>query len=506
MKKLIITALISLVCNTCNAEVMKNADLAGMWYPSNKTSLSSALDSYLNAARVEPIEGGIKAIIVPHAGLEYSGPVAAYAYKAVQGKKYTIVIILGFCHRKSFDGISVYKEGYFQTPLGPLEVDSQLASEIISRNEKIIFNPEAFKEENSIELELPFIKKVLPDSKIVPIAFGSSDYSYCEMISEVLADIMGKRNDILLIVSTDMSHYHPYDEARRIDSGSIELLKNFAGKEIYQRSIGGEQLFCGYMPVSSTLLACNKSGIDGITILKYANSGDITGDKRRVVGYVSAAIYPAINPKKTKQNIEISVETYQEAQDNKEQRREGKMLNDAQRKRLLEIARDSIKTYLATGKIPKVMNDDIVLNREMGAFVTLHKKGQLRGCIGNIVGRGPLYMTVRDMAIESAIGDSRFHKVTLDELDSIDIEISVLSELEKVTDVNKIEMGVHGVIIRKGFASGVFLPQVATETGWSREEFMTNLCVHKAGLLPDAWKTGEADIYVFTAEVFGEKD
>ena len=147
---------------------------------------------------------------------------------------------------------------------------------------------------------------------------------------------------------------------------------------------------------------------------------------------------------------------------------------------------------------------DPLFNKEMGAFVTIHKKGQLRGCIGNIIGRGPLYLTIRNMAIESSTGDPRFPKVTPGELDEIDIEISVLSELEKVEDTNTIEMGVHGVIVRKGFSSGVFLPQVATETGWSREEFMNNLCAQKAGLLPDAWKTGEADIFVFTAEVFSE--
>ena len=158
---------------SAHAEVVKKADLAGTWYSSSKATLSSVLDSYLAAAKMEPVEGNIRAVIVPHAGLMYSGPVAAYAYKAIRGKKYATVLVLGFCHRKSFDGVSVYKEGYFETPLGPLEIDSQLASEIISYDKKIIFKAEAFKDENSIELELPFIKKVLPNSKIVPIVFGS---------------------------------------------------------------------------------------------------------------------------------------------------------------------------------------------------------------------------------------------------------------------------------------------------------------------------------------------
>jgi AmmeMemoRadiSam system protein A len=246
------------------------------------------------------------------------------------------------------------------------------------------------------------------------------------------------------------------------------------------------------MPVTTALLACDKIGVDKIAILQYANSGDITGDKTRVVGYVSAVIYEN-EQSKNKEGKEM-------------QHKGAKMLSDVQRKRLLEIARSTIKTYLETGKVLKIKEDDPLFNKGMGAFVTLHKRGELRGCIGNIIGRGPLYLTVRDMAIESATGDPRFPRVTPDELKDIDIEISVLSELEKVTNVEEIEMGVHGVLIRKGFASGVFLPQVAAETGWSRDEFLTNLCVHKAGLLPDAWKTGGVDIYIFTAEVFGEKD
>ena len=487
INKFIIAFLIILVSTYSYAGLGKKADLAGSWYPSSKETLSSVLDSYLAAAKVDAIKGNIKALIVPHAGLIYSGPVAGYAYKTIQGGKYSTVLLLGFCHRRSFDGISVYKEGYFDTPLGPIEIDVQLAFEIISRHKNIVFKPEAFENENSIELELPFIKKVLPDSKIVPIAFGSGSYIYCELMADVLADILNKREDVILIASTDMSHYRTYEDARRIDLKTIELLKKFAAREVYDESVLGEQIFCGYMPVTTALLASKKIGADNIAILQYGNSGYITVERNRVVGYVSAAIY-------------------RDAQNGSpEQKGEG-MLEETQRKRLLEIARNAIKAYLQTGEIPEVKEDDAFFNREMGAFVTLHKKGRLRGCIGNMVGRGPLYLTVRNMAIQSSTEDPRFPKVTLDELDEIDIEISVLSELEKVTDIDKIEMGTHGVIIRKGSASGVFLPQVATETGWSKNEFMTNLCVHKAGLLPDAWKTGEADIFIFTAEVFGEKD
>ena len=181
------------------------------------------------------------------------------------------------------------------------------------------------------------------------------------------------------------------------------------------------------------------------------------------------------------------------------------MLNDAQKKRLLEIARSSMETYIKTGQALEIKEGDPILNKELGAFVTLHKDKQLRGCIGNIIGGGPLYLTVRDMAVESSTADPRFPKVAEDELKDVDIEISVLSELEKIDDPDLIEIGKHGVLVRGPGGTGVFLPQVAVETGWSKEEFMNNLCSRKAGLPEDAWRKGECEIYIYTAEVFGEK-
>ncbi len=490
MRKIILITIIALAFPVFAAEI-KQADFAGSWYPASKDVLSSVLDSYLKEAKVSEIKGDVVGIIAPHAGLIYSGPVAAYAYKAVQSRDYKTVVVLGFSHRPSFEGISVYKEGYFDTPLGALAVDSQFTSELMARTKEISFYPQAFKGENSVEMQLSFIKKTLPEAKIVPIAFGGSSFKHCETLSSALADLIKSRDDVLLIASTDMSHFHPEGEARRIDLASAELLRNFSAREIYDKSVMGEQIFCGYMPVSTLLLTAKKIGADKINILQYANSGNITGDMKSVVGYVSAVVYKDSAVAEDKSEAKVKGDA---------------MLNDSQRKILLKIARDTIETYLKRGEVLQVKEDDLVLNKEMGAFVTLHEKGELRGCIGNIIGKGPLYLTVRDMAIESATGDPRFPKVKPDEMKDIDIEISVLSELEKVKDVNEIQMGVHGVLVRRGFNSGVFLPQVATETGWTREEFLTNLCAHKAGLLPDAWKHGDVDIYIFTAEVFGEKE
>lgn len=180
------------------------------------------------------------------------------------------------------------------------------------------------------------------------------------------------------------------------------------------------------------------------------------------------------------------------------------MLNKKQRKELLEIARKSIEAYLKTGRKTETSESDPVLLEKMGVFVTLKEKGQLRGCIGNIIAREPLYIAVRDMAIEAAVSDPRFARLETQELKNIEIEISVLSPLEKIDSADKIKLGTHGVLIRKGFDSGVFLPQVAQETGWSKEKFLSCLCFHKAGLKADAWKDKTSDMYIFTAEVFSE--
>jgi AmmeMemoRadiSam system protein A len=181
------------------------------------------------------------------------------------------------------------------------------------------------------------------------------------------------------------------------------------------------------------------------------------------------------------------------------------MLTKEQRKKLLGLARNSIETYLTTGRKLEVSETDPLLLQNMGAFVTLHKAGELRGCIGNIVGQQPLYLTVRDMAVEAATGDPRFPAVAAGEMEDIEIEISALSPLEKVSSADKIELGRHGVIVRRGSRSGVYLPQVATETGWSKEEFLSSLCAHKAGLPADAWKDNSTELYIFSAEVFSEK-
>ena len=471
-----------ILCGNLLADETKKADLAGRWYPADKGTLEAILEGFIRQAPIAPVDGEIFGLIAPHAGYEYSGRTAGFGFKAVRDKGYKTVVIIGFTHRKFFNGVSVYNKGGFQTPLGIATIDVDFSKSLIEQNENISFYPDLFNDENSVEMIVPFVQSVLKDAKIVPVAFGIQDYRSCRILSEALVNVIKDRSDVLIIASTDMSHQRSYKEANIMDNFTIRTMKKFEPKRTYNMVKNGASELCGVAPVVTMMLVMKTLGINKIKVLKYENSGDVTGNKDGVVGYMSAVFYKQIT----------------------EGRKAG-MLDGKQKKRLLEIARTTIEEHITKGTTPEFTETDQELLEEKGAFVTLHYKGNLRGCIGNIIGRGPLYKTVKDMAIESSTGDPRFTAVTTRELKDIHIEISVLSKPERVTDVSKIVMGKHGVIVKGALGSGVYLPQVATETGWSREQFLSSLCAQKAGLSPDAWKDPKTELYIFSAEVFGEE-
>jgi len=244
---------------------------------------------------------------------------------------------------------------------------------------------------------------------------------------------------------------------------------------------------CGFVPVTTALMYAKIRGINHVEVLMHANSGDTSGDKSRVVGYSSVIFYNSLLSAGDPPGEGIDA------------------LSLAEKKELLSIARNSIESFVKTGKAPDAKSADARLNQIEGAFVTITKHGALRGCIGNIIGQEPLVQTVRDMAVAASSRDPRFPPLTVAELKNIDIEISVLSQPRRVKDASEIQLGKHGVIVSQNGHQGVFLPQVAQETGWSKEEFLSELCSQKAGLPPDAWKDPSTALYVFTADVFGEK-
>lgn len=462
---------------------IKQPNVAGAFYPADAGELARVIDGYLkdaDSAAPGRMDGAIFGLISPHAGYEYSGPTAARAYSHLQGRDYRTVVVIGPNHSMRFNGVSIYPRGAFKTPLGNIEIDWPFAGQVLALEPYAAFEPRVFEQEHSIEVQLPFLQKVLKDFRIVPIMMGDCDLAMCRRLAAALKTAIGSRTDVLVVASTDMYHGYDYDECSRTDNVTLAYIKDMDEEGLYRGLREGSVQLCGGLPVVTMLALAKSLGHDKAVVMAQTNSALVTKTMKKgvwTVGYSSVII--------------------------DRQQGEGHMLlNQQQRAKMLDLARRSIEAYLKTGKKLQVTEDDPVLNKEMGAFVTLHEKGNLRGCIGNMVGRQPLYLTIRDMAVEAATGDPRFPPVRAGELKNIDIEISVLSPLERVSSADKIEMGVHGVLVRRGFNSGVFLPQVATETGWSKEEFLSQLCSQKAGLPADAWKDKNTELYVFTAEVF----
>ncbi len=500
------------ICHLCfgichsYAEDIKLPNVAGSFYPEDPQELSKTIDGFLEQADPPAVEGNIFALIVPHAGYGYSGPTAAYGFKLIKGKPYKTVIVLAPSHRYAFMGASVYPKGAFRTPLGDIKIDAEFTKKLLAKDKdsNIIFDPAAFKEEHSLEVELPFLQKVLSGGfsatnrggpannygwKIVPIVLGDCTLKSCEHLAEALKKAIGERTDVLVVVSTDMYHGYDYDECDATDAKTLNTLKNMDAEGLYYGVRDNSLQLCGGFGVVTALILSKKMGHNILKVLNHTNSCVATGNMKKgiwTVGYGASVI-----DNNTKGAAVAG-------------KKEEVMLNKEQRKRLLELARNSIETYLKTNKKLEVSETDPLLLKDMGAFVTLREHDNLRGCIGNLIGAQPLYLTIREMAVEAAVGDPRFSRVSLAELKDIEIEISVLSPMQRVSSADDIEMGKHGVMVRRGFKNGVFLPQVAIETGWSKEEFLSQLCSQKAGLPADAWKDKSTDLYVFTAEVFSE--
>jgi AmmeMemoRadiSam system protein B/AmmeMemoRadiSam system protein A len=461
--------------------------VAGSWYPGNPEVLSRDVKRYLENVKREKVEGEVVGLVSPHAGYMYSGQVAAYAYKLIEGKSFDTVIVIGPSHQALFKGVSIYDRGGFRTPLGVVPVDVDLSKKIMEKRKEIQFIPEAHLREHSLEMQIPFLQTVLKTFKLVPIVM-EPDWSWetCQYLSTAIAEtVRGKK--VLLVASSDLSHFHSYDEAVKLDKIVLDHIDRFDPEGLNRDLRNGRCEACGGGPIISVMLAAKALGANKGKVLKYLNSGDVTGDRSRVVGYAAGVFYKTIGgTEKMKEEKKVGVDLG---------------LSEQDKKTLHHIAKTVIENMARGKPVPEFKVDAPILKESRGAFVTINKRGQLRGCIGYIEGRGPLYKTVEEMAQAAAFRDPRFNPVAEKELPDLEIEISVLTPLRRITDVNEIEVGKHGIYIKKGWYSGLLLPQVATEYGWDRKTFLEYTC-QKAGLPTTAWKDKGIEIYIFSADIF----
>ena len=479
---IVITILLFVTANFAIADELlaktRKPVFAGSFYPADRTLLEKMVDGYIKEAesKGERQSSSLIGVLAPHAGYEYSGKVAGYSYSRLKGKDYRTVVLIGPSHQVAFKGVSVYPAGAWETPLGRVEINQKAAQTLMENCKSIKIFPAAFEREHSLEVQLPFLQRTLKSFKIVPLVTGDMDANDLKSFSDALLKLI-KQNpkETVIIASSDMSHFHTHSVASQMDRLTIKEIEALNTDKLLKGLYKEEYELCGANAVLSLMMTASKLNATAKT-LRYANSGDVTIDRSRVVGYGSVAFYYS---------------------------GDSSSLDKKQQEQLLMIARKTLDEHTSQGTTPFFEVKDTKLQEKRGAFVTLTKRGELRGCIGYIVPVAPLYKAVSEMAIAASTSDPRFPPVSKYELKEIQIEISALSPLKLINSTNEIEVGKHGLYITKGNYSGLLLPQVAVQYMWSREEFLNQTC-HKAGLPPTAWKDKETSIYTFTAQIFSE--
>ena len=468
--------------------------VAGQFYPADAETLTAIVEGFLDSASTRA-DRPVQAVIVPHAGYVFSGAVAAEAYAGISpAAVYERIFIIGPGHREAFRGAAVDGSSeVYSMPLGDVSVDTRTCLELAAADSVFHNRRKPFEKEHCLEVQIPFLQvrlKRMPP--IVPVIISSVDGNDLGRIVRVLKPYFTQEN--LFVISSDFSHYPSYDDACKVDratgdailSGSVEEFLNTLLDNARQRIPGLATSACGQLPIAALLMMMEGRYDLEIRHLDYRNSGDSQyGDKDGVVGYHAFTV------------------VYKEPV-RQEDSESGFALTDQEKAILLETARRSIETAFE-GKywLPSDSQLTQTLKAECGAFVTLHLHGRLRGCIGNLVGVRPLYKTVAEMARAAAFEDDRFRPLTREELEQVHIEISVLSPLRQISSPDELVLGRDGVLMVKDGRSGTFLPQVADETGWTREEFLGHCARDKAGIGWNGWK--DADLYVYQAEVFDER-
>ena len=455
---------------------------AGIFYPAHETELRETLDKLFAEARSTwtkpPFSTKPRALIIPHAGYKYSGLTAACAALALENQQISKLILMGPDHRVGFTGIALTDLTAYKTPLGLVDIHPD-AARLLRQSGLFKPSPASDRKEHSLEVPLPFFQYMLPEFDLIPLVFGTGvSPSAAAAALEPLLD-----DDTLLAASSDLSHYLDYRAAETRDNETIDMILNLDASGL--KSFANRA--CGATPIAVIIELARKHNWQPV-LLHYENSGGTAaGSRNRVVGYGALAFYG--DKAMTKQNF----------------------LSREQGMTLVKLARRTIESRFTLDgteqDIPGL--DDPVFQEKHGTFVTLKINGRLRGCIGTIVAREPLIEGVKRNALNAAFNDFRFRPLQEQELDKINIEVSILSDPQPLVYrdsddlVDKLRPGTDGVILTIGRNSATFLPQV-----WEQlpepDKFLDHLCV-KAGLSSDAWRTAKPEIETYQVQYFHEE-
>jgi hypothetical protein len=484
---------------TMQQTVTREPYAAGQFYPADAQELNQTVESLLAGTQAK-VDASLKdkspyIIIVPHAGYVYSAETAAAAFAQLDPKQIDRVFLLGPSHQFYLKKAALAGRTGWKTPLGTAALDTDLIQALVV-NEAWEINNQAHSQEHSLEVELPFLQQQLGEFQLVPILVGQLSSEYIEQVVQDMANNFDQHS--LLVISSDLSHYPNYELANQVDQ---ELIAAILEQDLNQfERLAAETdpdqnlqtRACGRQAIKIGLKLAEMLNFNQTQLYDYRNSGDVTDDLSQVVGYAAIGFYGQAAPE-TQDIVQAA-----DAAD-RQQAAASDFSSQA-----LSLARQAVEAYVSKREPSKPLNLHPRLQEPLGVFVTLKNNGTLRGCMGLIESNEPLWQGIQKMAKAAALEDPRFPAVRPDELDKIEVEVSVLTQPVLVHDPSKVEVGKHGVIIRYGSQQGVFLPQVAAEQGYNREQFLSKLCSHKLGMAESCWRDPQAKIYVFEAEVYAE--
>ncbi|MFC1499848.1 AmmeMemoRadiSam system protein B [Candidatus Zixiibacteriota bacterium] len=461
---------------------------AGTWFPEDPVELQNMVNRFLAVEALAIPEAPV-ALIVPHAGYAWSGEVAGHAFTTLKDHTYRRVILMGLSHRVPLKGASVLNVDAWETPLGRIPVDEELRDALLKHG-SVSEIPGAHSEEHSTGNQLPLLQRALGDFRLVEMVVGEMTDSQRARLAGAIRDLIDE--ETLLVISTDFTHfgtsfmYRPFDEDI---PANLKALNDLAVQQILEVDVPGWDAYleqtrdtiCGRNAVG-LLLEILQPWRDARGLrVAYDTSGNRSGDWSTSVTYASIVFW-----------------------------RERTGLTEEEQQTLLQIARDASSAWLRNGVASEIVEENYELTPRLrapgAAFVTLRSEKELRGCIGHVVAQVPLYTSVAHNAVQAS-QDPRFYMdpVTEKELSVISFEVSVLSPMRRLLEPRDVEIGRDGLVMIQGPNQGLLLPQIPTEQGWDRNEFLSHTCL-KAGLPPDAWKDSRTEIYHFSAQVFGEEE